>query len=278
MIYGTIEPMSQEKRYLPDTNRIGVLTAAVLLAYALARLIDSPGYALDLNLAGVTITIPLNLTIALIFLAVGLTASGIDWLLRNHPSFHQVNTLEHWVLPALTTLVIGFPLYTLPNGLEWWLSFALGGVLLVAVFLAEYITVDSLDARYSIASAVLVAVSFALFLILASALRYAGARLYFLFPLLWLAAFLVSLRVLHLRLMGSWEWAWAAGIALACAQLAAAFHYLPLGAVQYGLLLLGPLYALTSMANNILEGAELRRAGIVTAGITLGFWILSALL
>jgi hypothetical protein len=268
--------MSDERRYyLPDANRVGVLTATVLLAYALARLIETQRYTLDVSVAGIALSIPLNLTVALILLATGLTATGMDWLLRSHPSFNQANTFEHWLLPALTALVIGVPLYTLSGGLEWWLTFALGGLLLVIVFLAEYIVLDPQDARYAAASAALMAVSFALYLILVSALRYAEVRLYLLLPAIFPASALVSLRALHLRLNSRWEFGWAAGLGLVSVQIAAVFHYWPVSPIQFGLVLLGPLYALINMALSVLEGSSARRTVIGTLGVVIGFWALA---
>ncbi len=270
--------MAQERRQLPDADRMSVLVAAVLLAYALTRLIETSRYSLDFDLLGVVISIPLNLTIASTLLAAGLTATGMDWLLRSHPNFEEANTLQHWLLPALTAFVIGVPLYTLPPGPAWWVSFGLGSVLLVLVFVSEYIVLDPSDVRYPVASAGLIALSYALFLILISALDYAEARLFVLEAAVFLAAGLVSLRALNLRLSSRWEFQWAIGIGLACSQVGAALHYWPLSPIQYGLMLLGPLYALTGLAINIGEEVPLQRA-LVEAVISLAlFWAAALLL
>jgi hypothetical protein len=197
----------------------------------------------------------------------------MDWLLRDHPSLGEKRTIEHWLLPTLTTFVIGAPLSSLPIGPLWWIGFAGSGVLLVLVFLAEYIAVDPNAPYYAVATAMLTALSFALFVILAVALRYAGTRLLLIVPALFLAAALVSLRTLHLRLSGRWEFAWAAGIGLICAQLAAGLHYWPLTPIQYGLILFGPLYALSDLAASLGEGTPLRRAAVgptVILAISLG--------
>jgi hypothetical protein len=252
-------------RYLPDSNRLSVLTAAVLLAFALTRFIQAPDYTLQLQLPGFYFAINLDLNTITTILAAGLTATGMDWMLRGHPALRDNRTIEHWILPTLTTFVIGIPLTLLPGGGLWWLGFGVGGVLLVLVFLAEYIVVEPADSYYPTATAGLTALSFAMYLILAVALRYAGARLFLVVPALLLAAFFVSLRTLHLRLSSRWQFAWAAGIALASVQLAAGLHYWPVSPVRYGLLLLGPLYALTSLAAGLGEGNSLRRAAVEPA-------------
>ncbi len=240
--------MPNESQHLPDPNRLSVLTASVLLAYALAQWVEQQSFSLELNLAGLLVELPLNLTATATLLAAGLTATGMDWLLRAHPRFVAINSWQHWLLPALTALVVGVPLYTFPTGPAWWLMFGLGGVLLLLVFIAEYIAVDATDLRYPAASAGLIALSYMLFFVLVTVLGITGARLIFIVPAVFLAAFLVGLRAINLRLYGRWEFAWAAGIGLVCVQVAAAMHYWPLLPIQYGLLVLGPLYALTGFS------------------------------
>ncbi|MBM3150597.1 MAG: hypothetical protein FJZ96_00085 [Chloroflexi bacterium] len=245
---------------LPEAGRVSVLTASILLSFALTRVIDAPPRPLDFNLAGVTLSVNANLNTALAIIAAGLAASGMNWLLRNRPEAAGARRYEYLLLPTLTALVIGIALYSLPATAVWWVGFGAGGLILAAVFLAEYIAVDPADARYAPASAALTALSFAIYLVLAAALEAMGARLYLLVPAIFLAGGLASLRTLHLRLQGRWEAGWAAGIGLAGTQLAAALHYWPLTPVQFGLALLGPVYALTALAANLKEQVPLRRA------------------
>jgi hypothetical protein len=258
---GTIQFVN-ENRYLPDVNRVGVLTAAVLLAYALSRLVQTPQFTIELQLPGFYFSYPISLSTAMVFLAAGLTATGMDWLLRSHPSLGDKRTIEHWVLPTLSAFIIGIPLTILPPGNTWWMGFGIGSLLLVLIFFAEYIVVEPSAPNYAIATAGLTALSFALYLILTTALRYGGARLFLLAPALFIAAGLVSLRTLHLRIGQKWEFNWALGIALVCTQIAAGLHYWPVSPVQFGLALLAPLYALSTLTGNLLEGIPLRRAMI----------------
>jgi hypothetical protein len=134
--------------------------------------------------------------------------------------------------------------------------------LLVLVFLAEYIVVEPSAPNYALASAGLTALSFAVYLILTTALRFSGARLFLMAPILFVATGLVSLRTLHLRVSQKWEYNWAVGIALVSTQIGAGLHYWPVSPVQFGLALLGPLYALSTLTGNLLEGIPLRRAMI----------------
>jgi len=256
---GTIQ-IVDEQHYLPDSNRIGVLLSTVMLVFTLTRLLHTPQFTLELQLPGFYFAFPFGLGAITILLAAGLSATGMDWLLRGHPSLGDKRTIEHWLLPTLATFIIGLPLAILPSGNTWWISFAIGGLLLALVFLAEYIVVEPSAPYYALATAGLTALSYAVYLILTTALRFNGARLFLLFPALFIVAGLVTLRTLRLRVGGRWQFTWALGAALVCAQIGAGLHYWPLSPIKYGLALLGPLYALATLSGNLLEEASPSRA------------------
>ncbi len=249
-----------EKHYLPDPTRVSILTAVILLAFALTRVISAPHYELTIPLIGLYITLSLNLDTLIVFLAAGLTAAGVDWLLRTHPSLEKGEKTEHWLLPTLTVLVIGVALYTLPPTTVWWLGFGLGAAILLVVFFAEFVAVDPADSRYPFATAILTVLAFVIFLILAVALKASNARLILVAPALFLGGGLVALRTLHLRLNEHWEVPLAVGIAVVIVQLGAALYYIPLTPVRFGLALLGPVYALTALAVSLADGHPFRQA------------------
>ncbi len=263
-----------EQQQLPDTDRIGVLTSTILLALALTRIVRAPEFNLELQLPGFFLSLPLNLTTVMSILTAGLTATGMDWLLRGHPNLNGRPTLQWWILPTLTTFVVSVTLSILPDGAAWWTGFALSGVFLLLVFLAEYIVVDP-GARYYAASlAGLTAISYTLFFVLAMALRFGDLRLFLTLPALFLSAGFASLRVLFLRL-NRWEYAWSLGIAFVCVQAAAGLHYWPLSSIQFGLMLVGPLYGLTNLAINLNEDLPARRAMLEPAVATALCWSLA---
>ncbi len=265
--------MRSTERYLPEPNRVGVLAAAVLLTYALTRLVNAPGFTISIQLPGFYLSYPLTLGTAMTLMAAGLTASGMDWLLRSHPAMEGHQTLEHWLLPALTAFILGVLLDNLPTGSVWWAGFAVGGGLLIAVFIAEYVAVDPGAPTYALASAGLTALSYTLFLLFVLALQLGAVRLFLSIPAIFLAAGLVTLRTLHLRSGGHWQFPWGIGVALITTQLAAALHYWPLSPLQVALLLLGPLYALSALAYSLSQDTPLRSA-LVEPGIILGgLWI-----
>ena len=142
-------------------------------------------------------------------------------------------------------------------------------LLLVIVFLAEYITIDPSAPTYALARAGLTALAYALFLILTTFLRFSGARMIVMTPALFIFSALISLRILHLDGTDRWDFPWAIGIGIICTQIGAGLHYWPLTPIQFGLALTGPLYALTMLSVSIAENIPLRRA-VVGPAIVLG--------
>lgn len=268
----------EQHRHLPSAERLSLVAATILLAYALGRSIQLPGLDLAVQLPGVYLAVQVNVQTVVAFNVAGLTAAGADWLLREHPALRRRRTVEHAILPAMTAMAIGLPLFQMPLSPLWWVGFALGGGLILLVLIAEYIAVDAADARQALAAAVLTAVSFALYLVLASGLRFANLRLFLMLPAVALAGGLVSLRTLRLRLPDRWPHLESGLVALTSVQVAAALHYWPLTPVAFGLALLGPAYALTHLVGNLAEGVPLRQA-IVEPGIVLAFiWGLALIL
>ena len=225
-----------------------------------------------MQLPGFYLAIQINFHTVVALLVAGLTAAGADLLLRGHPALGDKNTLEHWLLPALTAWTLGIPLYQLPVGPQWLMSFAIGGALLMLVLIAEFIAVDPDDDRFPLASAGLTAVSYALLLILTITLRSADQRLYLILPALAIASGLVSLRTLHLRLYGGWIYLPTLAITLIVAGIISALHYWPLSPITYGLLILGPAYSLTSLVGALSEGQPLQRAIIEPGVVLLVVW------
>jgi hypothetical protein len=270
--------MNDQDRYIPDTNRIGLLTATILLALALARLIPSSGFNIEVQFPGFLLALPINLTTIMSILTAGLTATGMDWLLRGHPSLKGRNTFQWWLLPTLTTFVISVPLATLSNSRFWWVGFLLSGMFIFFVILAEYIVVDADAPYYALSVAGLTSISYTLFFVLAIAINSTNVRLYIVLPALFIASTLAGLRILYLRMGGKWELAWALGISLVCVQLAAGLHYWPLTPIQFGLILIGPLYGIINLAINLGENIPARRATLGPTIVTTLCWGLAIFL
>jgi len=245
----------QERNQLPDANQFSIIMAVILLAYALMPYVQAPGGEIKFSLFVFLINFNLNFATAITFLTGVIAAIGIQWMIKSSPHKIARQSTQNWLIPMITAWALGLPLNTLKVGTEWWVVFAFGGCLLAMVFLAEYIVVDFSDARNSLATMVLTAVSFALYLVLTIALRASGSRLYLVLTILVVVIGLISLRTLYLRLNGTLHYGWPIAIAIIVGQFAIGLHYLHLSPMAYGLLLLGPAYSLTSLAVIIEEGS-----------------------
>jgi hypothetical protein len=266
-ILGKIKPM-ETHRHLPNADRLSIITAMILLSYALASFIKLPAEALNIQLPAFFFQLPLTINSLIGIATAALAASGTQWLLSAHPEFSARTSVSHLFIPALTAMIIGLPLSTLQASLFWWVVFAFGGALFVLVAASEYIAMDNRDSRQALAAIALTAVSWALFLIVAISVRAAGMRFYLILLILFPTVFLVSLRSLYLRLGGVWSYPWALSIAVIISQVALGLHYLPLSPLSYGLILLGAAYALTSIAGSVIEHRPWKLLWVEPAVIT----------
>lgn len=247
----------------------------ILLAYALMPFIQTPSREISFIPFGILIKFNLNFTLVIAFLAAGLAVSGTDWLIRDHPRRNRNPVYPHYLLPALTAAVIGIPLGLLKVSLQWWAVFGLGTFLLLAVLLAEYISVDSQDSRHAPAQMVLHAVSYGLLLTLIISIRAAGLRLYLLLFALVPTFALLGLRLFFLRLHGLWNLEWAAAITLIIAQTAIGLYYLPLSPARYGLILLGIAYGMLELAA-VLQPGQWEKTKIIGPALVLVlFWLMA---
>lgn len=265
----------QAGRTIPNQERLSIVVATILLAYALAQSVNVPNRVLPLHLFGVYVPIPVNFTTLVTIAVAGMTASGTDWLLRDHPKQKEISTYPHLLLPALTAWSLNVILKNLAGANVFWLVFSTGGAFLILVILAEYIALDADDIRYPVAIALLNALSFAIFLALTVSLRSSEPRLILTLPVIAFAAGTLSLRIINLGDSQHWHLPQAAVCLVLLSQLAAALHYLPIQPLSYGIFLLGGLYAIVSFIQNILHSPPSRRSLVEPLSVILLLWILA---
>jgi hypothetical protein len=244
------------KDALPDIQRLSIVAAVIMLAFSLTQLVTFTPQQISIEVFGILLDFSLNFSTLTIFLTAVLAAAGMEWLIQSHPDYGTLPTrwfsIRHWIVPVLTTLVIGVALDNFSGGPLWWSFFGLGSLLLMAVFVAEYNVVHAGDENHPLATIGLTALSFALFLLLALSVYSANLRLYIRLPLLILGSVAVISRSLYLRL-GEWQPIWALVSSLIVSEIAIGFHYLPVTPPQFGLILVGIAYALTSIITGIKE-------------------------
>jgi hypothetical protein len=240
----------QTRATLPDINRLSIVTATIMLAFALTQLVSFPAQDYVFSVLGIVIVFYLDFSFVIIVFCVFLAGAGMEWLIQSHPEKDRYQSrwayFRHWIVPVLTSIVIGVTLNTFAGGLIWWAVYMLGSLLLFAVFIAEYNVVTAEDYRNPMATVVLTALSFTLYLLLAIAVFSADIRLYIRLPLLGIGAMMVISRTLFLRL-GKWHTLWAVVNSMIISEMVVGFNYLPITPVQFGLLLVGVAYALTSI-------------------------------
>ena len=243
---------------LPDFSRLSIISAVIILAYGLVPLVQIPAQSIVIRLPWVVFNYDLNFGTVVSILVAFLAAFGADWLVQTHPNKGSQTFIQHGLVPALTAWVIGVPLSFLEVGIEWWVVVGFGGILLAFILVAEYLVVDSNSESHLPASLGLTAISFALFLVLAIALKASGMRLFLLLPAISVTLFFLVSRSLYLRTSGDWNWFWSIGIAFFVGQIALGLHYLPIQPLSFGLVLVGIAYPLTLLISAFME----RKKGI----------------
>jgi hypothetical protein len=265
-----------QKTANPNRDRISIVIATILLAYALTQLVSSPGQTIPISIGG--IYLPLNLNFSnIVALAVALiTASGTDWILRDHPELGENSTIPNLLLPATTSWVVYISMNNLGDTPLRWLIFIGGGIFLLVVILAEWTVLSSDSMQRPLAQILLSALAFMLMLALLITVISAKQRLFITLPTITLAAFALSTRVIRLRIHSGVVFPLAAASTLVTVQLAAVLHYLPIDPLSASLLLFGGLYATVNFSINFENNHDLRRA-LFEAGAPLIILVLIAL-
>ncbi len=223
--------------------------AVILLAYSISPFIKIPDRELIMQLPGFLFLLRADYSGLVSILSAGLGATGMAWLLQTRSDeLADGKELEHLLLPALTAWAIGVPLGALEINLQWWAVFIFGGFILAAVFLSEFIVIDLDDQRANLAIIGLSAVAYVVDLILCVALRAASIRLYLTLPVYFIAAGVISWRVLKLRQRGNNRMHWSIVTAIVTAQVAIGLHYLPFQPIQFGLIMTGLCYSIVVFA------------------------------
>ncbi len=244
---------------IPEINRLAIVSAAIMLAFALTHLISFPAQTFTFSVFNIIVELILDFNTIITILTTILSAAGTHWLIISHPEWEDQKTMwelvQHWIVPVLTALVIGVALNSFSGSALWWVVYILGSILLVAVFIAEYNVISEKDVRHPFATIGLTGLSFALYLLLAIAIFSADLRLYVRLPLLMLAAMMVISRSLYLRVK-NWETLWAVIGSLIVSEIAVGLHYLPLSPIQDGIILVGTAYIITSIVMGIKESRQ----------------------
>ncbi len=265
-----------ERRELPNSDRLGVVAALVLLVYALMPFTSLPVSEIPFNIFGIRVAIPLNPYMIISLLTAAAAASGADWILQGHPRLAGQKTMPYIILPGLVAWALGFPLGALDPGPTWWAVLVLGVLFLLLVLVGEYTALDADGYYFPLAQMALTAVACGVLLTVTAAIRFTNVRVYSLVAIITPLSLFFALRLLQLRL-ARWQWDWSTAIALILTQLAVGLHYWPFTAVSSGLMLVGVGYALVNWAASRLLRRDARLAALESVGMTV-FCVVMAIL
>jgi hypothetical protein len=67
----------QRSAYLPDAERLSILSATILLAYALSQFVDLPGRQIAVQLPGIYLEAQVDVQTLVALLVAGLTAAVV---------------------------------------------------------------------------------------------------------------------------------------------------------------------------------------------------------
>ena len=167
-------------RHFPSLDRLSVLTAVIILAYALARFLDLPAQAVGATLFGATLGVAVSGPLLIQLLVAALISTGADLLIRSHPRYAEPaaprTTVVHWIVPGAAALVVGAGLERLPDGPAWWAGLAGAAFTLMAVLVAEFTVVDHADPGHDAAGLALGALAYGLALVMFAILHSSGMR------------------------------------------------------------------------------------------------------
>ena len=251
-----------ENLKLPNLERLSVVVATILLAFAITQFINIPSGNSSISLGGFIIPYNFNLSTLITISIAGMTASGVDWILRDHPNLASRSTIPHLLIPAITAWVQSVILNNMADTPVKWIAFTVGGVFLLLVILAEYIVIFPDDYRKPFSTAILTAFIYAMLLALLVDLDSTDQRLIISLPAVGLATGILSMRVFQLQSDQEWPWLPSIVCLLVAAQLSAALHYLPITPLSLGLIILGIIYFTINFILSLNRGVSSRRAVI----------------
>lgn len=270
----------QSIRHFPDRDRLSVLTAVILLAYALTRLLDLPGQTVDTTFLGSPLGFQINGTLLMMVLVAALISTGADTLFRSHPTLLAAprSTISHWILPGATALVLGAALDQVPSGLGWLFGLALAAGALVLVLMAEYTLLDPTDTGQPLAVLGLTSLTYGVALVLFILLHSLSTRAIIASSVGGLVAGLLALRLFLLHQAHPVRaLLYAALVGLIVAETVWAINYWRVTSFGAALLAMLPFYLSSGLAQQHLAQRLTRRVWI-EYGIVGGLSLIIALI
>ena len=113
------------------TDRLSIISALIILNYALMPFIYSPAIPINLSILGINFDFQLQYADLMVLSASSFAAIGTYWLIYDHPNMKRSDTLIHLILPTLAAGAMSIPLNVISIGPAWWVVFALVSILII---------------------------------------------------------------------------------------------------------------------------------------------------
>jgi len=245
-------------------DRIGLVVSLVLTGVVLSSVTALPAWRFEVPVLGSPLGIGLPSQALMALLIVGLTAAGVDALVRAVPGRGRVHvryTATFWILPCLVALAAALAVPSqIGRPAAWFASLALLGLLFTAVVQAEVASVRPEGAHYRAARVVLNIATYAAAFALYATIYRLQAR-----SLISATAVLAGTFPLAIELLRGGEeelqttGLYAGVIALVTAELTWAVNAWGLSGLSGGTLLLVAFYTLSGIAQQHVAGRLNRR-------------------
>ncbi|MBI3537217.1 MAG: hypothetical protein HY070_06645 [Chloroflexi bacterium] len=237
-------------------EHVSLLAGVVMVGLTFLILLDLPSGKSEFSFLGSDANITWSGNWLVAFLLAALTAASVDSIVRTHPRVHLGETryiFILWILPMLIVITTALLLTFIPTRAIGLICVAATGLILFAVVLGEFFSLDSSE-RWSNAARVGVNLAVHLVaLILFAAIYGLKQRSLFSSPAIALVSGLLALELFR----GAEQdfrrtWLFAAAIGLTMGELVWALNYWNLGSLLGGGLLLIFFYVLTGLTQQYL--------------------------
>ncbi|MCK9245487.1 MAG: hypothetical protein M0P11_00855 [Anaerolineaceae bacterium] len=274
--------MTHQRQSSLYLNRFSILLAFLAFGFALVYLLPVDLSYATSNILG--FRIQLNYYSFIPLLLALLSAVGAVWVFSTHPIWHQekpslLRLLPHLMLPFISSMILTIVLRQSARSLTWWVVYLTGYVIVALLLRAEYVLIEEAEINSPGYSILVTSFSFGQFLLFTISLKNSDIRMIAQFLLLFLSSMFVSYRLLGLRGSSPDNFLNAMLASWLVTQLAVGLHYIFIRPIQYGLLLTGLLYSLSSLFNQL--KAEKRwyqyLEPLVMAGVTIVLIVVSSI-
>ncbi|MBU0495670.1 MAG: hypothetical protein KKA73_08245 [Chloroflexi bacterium] len=266
---------------MPDRERVILVVNLALLALGLSLVLSLP--AITLRLPGLNLAVVITEDWFFAAVAVTLACGGVDAIVRSHPRLGRGDapyTVTFWILPGFLLVGATFFLNQMPDLLSGLAGLAVTGLLLAAVIIAEYHTIDPDDRLSGLARLALNLTVYLVAFLVLTTIYSAKSRSLVSASTIVLVSTLLAVELLRGTEQGALRtWFYALICGLIIGEVTWALNYWAVGQLVGGVLLLLMFYMLTGVCQQYLARRLSRRVVLEFAFTsTVGLVLIGAML